>query len=235
MESILDRTHLQKAFSPHTAQDILPNEFVGEEVEITHTQDEGELQALLADVRTMGDPEFRIYACSAIQVVSLPLDAIQPMTYYLLQQGIEQQRGFHHALASKYGLDIFRLRGRLEYDQGDEHHAIAPPIVERYIEEDGNLTYGLIDGTHRVWTAISLGYTTINVVLIDNVPLPPYAMPVGWDEVTIMTDVPPIDKKKKYRDLKRVVFPSGVTQDPSVHPKYYLYRDYSHLGSSGAR
>ncbi len=206
-----------------------------EELEIIEIGDEANLQELARDIRVKGDPDFKIYAQSPIEVKELRIDNISPMTLYVLTGGLIQQHRFVKTLKEKHNIDYFRHKGSIKYNQSGSVCKISPPVVERYTEEDGTTHYGLIDGTHRVVTAKQLGEEYLVCIVISNPLLPPYAIPNRWDEVILREDTPPTNQKKKFRNLNMVQWPEGLIIRPDVDPRYYLYRDYSMLGSYGIR
>ena len=204
-----------------------------EELDIIEIGDEATLQELVRDTRIKGNPDFKIYAQSPIEVKELHIDSISPMALYVLEKGLHQQHRFVKTLRG-HNIEYFRHKGSITYKQGSVCK-ISPPVVEKYTEEDGTIHYGLIDGIHRVVTAKQLGEESLVCIVISNPPLPPSAMPNRWSEVILREDVPPTHKKKKFRDLNTVQWPEELIIRPDVDPRYYLYRDYSRLGSYGIR
>jgi len=74
---------------------------------------------------------------------------------------------------------------------------VFPPVVEA--QTDGSLV--IIDGAHRVYSAIERGQDMIEVLVVRGVTMPLPATPLkNWDKVTIGTAKLP--REIRYRDLK---------------------------------
>ncbi|NHA69340.1 hypothetical protein [Phycicoccus flavus] len=77
---------------------------------------------------------------------------------------------------------------------------LLPPIVEESREPDGSTVLLVCDGLHRTYHALSHGLT-LTAVVVRGASHPYYAFPLpgGWDDVTVLDELPETHQKKVYR------------------------------------
>ena len=194
-------------------------------------------ESLIDSIRKVGTlayPHIQPYKDASISIVSMDPGLLSPMALYILEGGLDKQRKLIEFFL-KNGIDPFKLDGIIKYTFKGETYFMVPPIVEVHQEEDGNSYSIIIDGLHRLTIAREMG-RTCNVVFIDGASLPPYALPVRWEDVNLWENVSEFSKKKRWRDLSKVKLPDGMSIDrDDIDPRYLLYRDFSSLGSNGIR
>ena len=208
-------------------------------IQIIDRQNFAALEKLLRDVRLQGDKKLKIYEHARIRPRKYHLKDLSPTALYVLHSHLEQQKNMFQYLKTQ-GQNLFELTGFMDYRSNGQLYRLAAPIVEKYIEPTtGQEVAVIIDGLHRLSTARRLGIDEVWVIEISKLPtqLPPTPLPVTWDDVVPMDDIP--DLKKRYRFTSPDAFPdlSAVTQVPITAENYlyFLYRDLSPLGSSGIR
>jgi hypothetical protein len=199
----------------------------------------------------LGDRSLLPYMTARIESQVICIQDIAPLSKYALSGLIELHKRIHEVLFRSYGLDFLDLAGVIEFEWGDQVIRLGPPIVERYIERQGNMvgdTWALVDGLHRCLAAQQIGLSHLRVAVLSDVPAsyPLVPLPLSWNEVNIVGEVPSLGEKRRFRfsnrgDL-RVLFdsyPDVYSNSPrprtDEEAKYYTYRDYSELGSSGIR
>ena len=142
----------------------------------------------------------------------------RPAQLYVLRKCLARQALLHEELLTGCDVDIFELNEGLRFNQGDESITMIPPVIE-VDKKHGPI---LLDGTHRAYTARSMGRESIRAIVIGGVPehLPITSYPNEWDDM-VEYDAIPSDQslKRKYR--------------PGVGP--HLFRDLSKLTSAGPR
>lgn len=198
-----------------------------------------------------GDHTLLPYAGANINSRLIPIDNISPLSRYVLRIQTQFHQKIFQSLFNNYALDIFNLSGIIEFNLDGKLIKLSPPIVEHYQEERGELTgdiFALVDGLHRCYTARKLGLTHIRVVLISDIapqfPLVP--LPLHWSDVSIVDEVPPLSKKRKFRfetiqdlmfhfDRYPKVYSNSPLPSDKDNAKYYTYRDLSTIGSDGIR
>ncbi len=140
------------------------------------------------------------YRDSTFEIVRLDPKTLFPAQYYVLEQELKKIRFLRKEFISQ-GIDVFELRGALNFTCDGKHISMYPPVVE-ISQADGGIQL-ICDGVHRIYSALSLG-SCINVLRIDNIHpgYPYYAVPNknGWNDVKLSREVP--DDKKDYRVLK---------------------------------
>ena len=161
---------------------------------------------LIANMRKVGmltNPEVRLYSDSVIELTTFHTDQIAPAQRYVLAQEIRKVRDLRWALR-EHGVDLFKLDGYLTMRLGDYDDPIdlLPPVIEESEEADGSVVKILNDGMHRVYLA-RMERSPIQVVYVRNVPeqFPYYAYPLvnGWNEVSIVDELPETYIKKWHR------------------------------------
>jgi hypothetical protein len=200
------------------------------------------LEKILRDVRLTGDQSVKVYEQATIQLKHCAIDDLSPISLYLLRPQLDQHRTMFQYLMGQYGRDLFTLTGMMDYSQAGTPYRMAPPIIETYTEPTTGKTVSIIlDGLHRVQVARQLGYKDVWAVEVTDVPalLPPIALPVSWNELRVYDTVPPSNAKRRYRYNSPADYPDlrPVTATPVTAENYlyFLYRDFSVLGSSGIR
>ena len=139
------------------------------------------------------------YLYSQISLEEVPVDKLQPCAKYVLRGHLEIQAALRKALRL-VGVDPLKLRGDrtlVRYEWGGQEKVIVPPIVEVSADDKEELV--VTDGLHRISTAIAAEETTVNALVIRNTAVPLAVMPVSWDEVEIVDQVPSLEKKRKLR------------------------------------
>jgi hypothetical protein len=128
---------------------------------------------------------------------------------------------------------------------------MAPPVIARYVETMGDIkgeVWGLVDGLHRCTAAREMGISHIRAVVLSEIPpqFPLVPLPLEWRDVRVVTDVPKLYEKRKFRfedtgSLEAFLSDFPATYADSPRPvddrtaKYYHFWDFSALGSSGIR
>jgi hypothetical protein len=168
--------------------------------------DRDELLFALRRTRLRGFDGAQPYAQATLELVTATEpQQLAPAQRYVLKAGVEKILQLRSALLT-HGLDIFALDGGAYIrttDSPEEVVPVIPPIVEESQEPDGRTVSIINDGIHRVFAARSLGLP-INTVSASRVP-PEYpyyalALPDGWSEVSVLSELPDGFQKKEYRD-----------------------------------
>lgn len=177
---------------------------------------EGDLIDRLRKVSMLKDPEIFPYKNARIRSKSICPTLASPAQRYVLTEGIERARKLRWALAD-YGVNTLTLDGfvRMYLEGQAEPVDLLPPIVERWVEGDGEVHRIVNDGMHRMYEAL-LSCNLIYVIHIDHIPehLPYYAHPIPganpWDKVEMVDSLYPglvkkwhrtPDNKKLYRNF----------------------------------
>ena len=164
------------------------------------------IDELMANMRRVGmltNPEARLYSDSTIELPTLHTDEIAPAQRYVLTKEIRKVRDLRWSLR-EHGVDLFKLDGyvTIRLRDYDDPIDVLPPVVEESEEADGTTVKILNDGMHRVYLA-RMERSPIQIVYASNVPkqYPYYAFPLvnGWDDVTIVDDLPEGFIKKWHR------------------------------------
>lgn len=189
---------------------------------------------------------------------------IMATSRYVLRPNLRFQEGLRQDLLRQLGRDQLSLRGGvvLSNDETGERSVLVPPIIEVISGSEGS--YYVLDGAHRIWndrlrraknatTGLVPDYSKmaeyasprpndpffdgetiyrtftqpasrlISAIVVHNPAYPSYARPNDWSEIVELDEVPQDPgQKKDYR----TDYPGGYRS---------LYRDFSHLGSSGLR
>lgn len=199
------------------------------------------LERMMRDVRLRGDPLAKIYEHATIRPRKCMISDLTPLSLYVLRPQIAQHKKMFWNLQS-YNQNLFDLAGLMDYSQAGSTYTLTPPIVETYLEPTtGEWVTVIIDGLHRIYAALELGFDEVWVIEVSGVSplLPPVALPVAWSELQLCSQVPPTESKRRYRYQSLEDYPdiraatsATVTRENYL---YYLYRDLSPLGSSGIR
>ena len=161
---------------------------------------------LITNMRKVGmltNPEVRLYSDSAIEVTTFHTDEIAPAQRYVLAQEIRKVRDLRWALR-EHETDLFKLDGyvTIRLRDYDDPIDVLPPVIEESKEADGSVVRVLNDGMHRIYLA-RMERSPIQVVYVSNVPeqFPYYAYPLvnGWNEVSIVEELPEGYIKKWHR------------------------------------
>jgi hypothetical protein len=208
---------------------------------ITGFQNFGYLEKLLRDVRLGGDSTVKTYERARIRAKRYRLTDLRPSALYALRGQLNQQtKTFQYIRA--LGQNMFDLVGVMDYVQDGKRFRMTPPIVETYTEPaTGEKITTIIDGLHRLCVARENGVKEVWVIEVSGLPtlLLPISLPVFWNDIKLYDKVPPIDKKRCYRYKSPAEYPdlSSVTSAPITQDNYlyFLYRDFSPLGSDGPR
>lgn len=202
---------------------------------------EDRLVAMLRNIRLLGDPSVKIYKNATISLTKFNTKNLNPLARYALESQLAQHKKLFWFL-NQFGQNLFDLKGMVAYKQSGKNYCLVPPIIETYVEPTtGKQVSAIIDGLHRTLAARQLGLDEMWVVEVTNLPvlLPPIALPVQWEEVNIVKDVPPTADKRFYRYASLLDYPDlGAITTQKVTLKnyqYFLYRDFSPLGSDGIR
>lgn len=179
----------------------------------------------LHNVPLFGDKTIFPYNHATITSKIVGFDDVYPISLYLLRHHLDMQHRLHELFLKEYGLNTLDLNGGhpgLTFQlQGEkEVWHMGPPIVEISKADGGKAI--LLDGEHRFMIARELK-KPIRVIWIDGVPAecPPVSLPVEWEDVQILSEVPSEQAKRKYRSTQ--------------YPHYYFYRDLSGVVSSSIR
>jgi hypothetical protein len=145
-------------------------------------------------------PDFYPYLRSEITLERIEIDKLFPCALYVLNENLDRVARLHRNF-SQQGIDIFNLQPEkaiLGFSfEGKHNCTISPPLVEKS-KDDGNKLV-ITDGLHRVTKAKMDGNKFVTVTIVKNAAVPLPALPVGWDEVKVVDQVPPSDEKRRYR------------------------------------
>jgi hypothetical protein len=217
-----------------SVRDVLPNP----SFHLRGLHDFTSLETALRDVRLRGDSSVKIYEHTLIQARRLTIANLSPLSLYTLRPRMMELLQLFWSLQAR-GQNMFDLIGIMDYDVGGPTHRLIPPIIETYQEPTTNKwTSAIIDGLHRVSVARALGLKELWTINITRVPstLPPIALPVSWEDVVTYEDVPPTNLKRHYRYGHHLeADPANVLGITPENYQYFLYRDFSSLGSAGIR
>lgn len=167
------------------------------------------------------DKNIKPYEDAAISFEEIDFSEFQPTQLYVLQNALVRQAVLHDAM-SQVGIDTFHLDDGVLFrhpDTPEDEHTMIPPIVEY----DDKYGLCLLDGTHRSFTARSMGEKSIGAILISGVPseLPITSYPNQWEAVSVWEHIPEdLALKRHYR----------LASDHSS-----LYRDLSGVNNSAPR
>lgn len=193
-----------------------------------------ELTALVRDTGLKDRPDLRPYQTSEITLRSLDIETLSPLAKYVLEENLVKMERIRLALLAQE-VDILRLSGRVEVISGSERTFIGPPIIEEWPHE-GCL---IVDGLHRIWLARRHGIKRVSCVFIRNVSMPLVPLPVRWDEIQEYSPghLPPEKHAYRFQSFSDVVSVDragewGVTEQ---NFRYFFFRDFARLGSSGVR
>ncbi|MFO7322125.1 MAG: HD domain-containing protein [Chloroflexota bacterium] len=197
---------------------------------------------ILRGVAIIGDRSLKPYATARITASRLPIASLRPAATYALERQIAGHRALQRGLQREYALSLFDLTGALDYVCDGRQYRISPPLVETYFEpSEGQRISVIVDGLHRVMLARELGIEEIWVIEISDIPeqFPLVPLPLTWDDVRLVSDVPPTLQKRRFRFPTLESFPdiSGFSQVQVNEENflYFFYRDLSLLGSDGIR
>lgn len=158
--------------------------------------------------RLKGFDQPLIYAGATLSLQkAVDPESLIPAQRYVLQEDLDFVIALHDYFIG-LNIDIFALEGALMfYIEGEDGEPegpipLCPPLVEMSREEGGKVIPLINDGMHRVAAARALG-KPINIIRADNVnpDYPYYALPLekGWDEVSVLAELPDGFVKKAYR------------------------------------
>src|SRR5579864_4822018 len=189
---------------------------------------------LIRETGLMYNPALLPYQSSDIALRSMPIEILSPLAKYVLQENLTQLDHIRKSLLVQE-LDILQLSGLVEITSGSERKFVAPPVIEEWAHE-GRL---IVDGLHRLWLARRYGIRHVTCVVIQNVGMPLVPLPVSWSDIREYPPGKHPPEKRTYRfdklsDVASVDQSSewGVTEK---NFRYFFFRDFSRLGSSGIR
>ena len=169
---------------------------------------EKETLSRFKQTRLKGFNQPLIYENSTLKLErNVDTNRLIPTQKYLLYKNVDILFELHEQF-KKHGIDIFHLNGVILFyveNNGVEEGPIplSPPIVENTLDKDGKYIWLINDGMHRIISARSIG-STINVILVDNIPkeYPYYAYPLDnkWKDVDVISEIPRGYVKKRYRN-----------------------------------
>lgn len=191
----------------------------------------------------LGDRSVLPYKNAEITSQIVEPEKIAPLANYVVRDFLTFQRNLHREFFVSNKIDTLDLngsRGGLRFGvEGEKGEwLMVPPIVE-VSHADGDVPV-LVDGEHRFMLARELGQK-IRVIWIEGVPeaLPVIAKPIKWDEVRLVEEIPKIEDKREFRFKSPKEYPN-LTEYTKIaitdkNFRYFLYRDYSQVASSGVR
>lgn len=131
-----------------------------------------------------------------------------PAQRYVLKSDHWRLLELYHSF-QEFSVDIFSLKGALLFwvkNPGEPEEGpipLTPPMIELSLESDGRTIPLINDGMHRVFTAMELN-KTINIIQATHVPTQypyyAYGLEKGWQDVTLLDELPDDFVKKTYRD-----------------------------------
>lgn len=215
-----------------------------EGIEILNFHPWEKLEEELRNIRLLGDPTILPYQNAKISLEYLRRERVNPLSFYALFGNLEFLRTLRGEILKK-GHDILNQTGILEFEIEGKRVRMSPPIVEVYTETQGRFSgqkvHALVDGEHRFILAEEEGVKGVMAVVISGAPehLPLVSIPLSWEEVRRVEEVPPTAQKRLYRFPTLESFPDVLTfsRVPITQENflYFFYRDLSTLGSSGIR
>jgi len=140
------------------------------------------------------------YKKASIGLSNLDINEVAPTSFYALRNKLMFQDVLRNKLIVDYKIDLFNLPGILYLEIDNKIVGLAPPFVEVYKEENGEIVRALQDGVHRFLLARKFGLVQKCIVIDNsktNCKYLPYAYPNSWEEVCLGDYVPTI--KKRYR------------------------------------
>lgn len=164
------------------------------------------VEELIANMRRVGmltQPKAFPYWDAGIALATFNSNEVAPAQRYVQTKELLKVRDLRWELR-EHGIDLFELDGYVTIwlDGSDEPIDVLPPVIERSIEADGSAVDIINDGMHRVYLA-RIERAPIQCVFISDVPsqYPYYAFPLvnGWDDVSIVQDIPEGYIKKWHR------------------------------------
>ena len=196
-------------------------------------------------IKLNGDSNLHPYQEATIESRLVEIDSLSPLAYYALTSQLKVGNQLRQRFLTRYALDPFDLSGIVDLTNEDKECRIAPPLVEVYIEQQGPLkgkeVWALVDGLHRCLNAKRLGFSRTRAVVISNIPehLPLVPLPLRWEDVRLVDEIPEETEKRAFRfpDLESFPDISWFSSAPVIaqNCRYFFYRDLSQLGSSGIR
>jgi len=214
-------------------------------LEITRLEPWGRLASALQRVNLHGDALLFPYAAATIESRIVEINRLSPLSRYVLAGQVKLHEQLRGLFLAKYALDPLDLSGIIEFRWEGKTYRMGPPIVEVYQEEEGELkgeVWALVDGLHRCFFAKRSGLSNIRVVVIRQVPshFPLVPLPVRWEDVTEVEDVPRETQKRKFRypELRSfldISWFSGAKPATDHDARYFFFRDLSPLASLGIR
>lgn len=209
---------------------------MGKEIVILDTHSWEELEEVVRGIHLLGNPRIKPYENAEIRLELMSWRDIHPLSLYLLKPQLDVHRWLRQRFLTEHMVDIFDLRGSIEFSVGGTERLISPPLVEISEADEGAPV--LVDGLHRFWLARE-EEIPIRVIFVSGVPrkLPVTCYPVGWDEVRVYDSVPEWALKRRYRFNTLAEVPSipGLFLDRDADPRYVLYRELIGLGSGLVR
>lgn len=236
-------------YNPETAPAVPPDNaslpaepLTEQDFRILRYIDWNTMVGMLREIAVIGDRSLKPYATATIRASRLRIDTLRPTATYALQRQLAGHRILQRGLQREYALSLFDLTGALDYFCDGADYRIGPPLVETYYEaSEGRDVSVIVDGLHRIMLARALGIDSIWVIEISDIPaqFPLVPLPLTWNDVQLVDDVPPTRQKRKFRFPTLNSFPdltgiSGVEVNESNF-LYFFYRDLSVLGSDGIR
>lgn len=194
-----------------------------------------ELVGTLRNCGIKGDPNILPYEQAQISIENVSIESLIPLAKYYLEEGIRQIASIRNQLIAE--IDIFDLRGRLTWLDNGIDQVIAPPIVELW-DNEGHL---LVDGMHRVCLARQEGRSIITCVVVRGVTVPLVPLPVSWEKVRAYPpgEMPGTADKRDFRFLDaaelRKAMPEIQDKITDQNYRYFLFREFDAVGSSGIR
>lgn len=172
-----------------------------------------ELERIMRSIPLLYDKTIHPYQHARLQSRLVDLDALTPMSLYVMRSRLEEVLELHDAMMMTYCFGIWDLSGLLEFRYNSpEVQRIGPPIVEDYVElaHPGNpRLMGLLDGLHRCCAARKAGLSSVRAVVASGVPFPLVPLPVDWKEIRTYEshNPPPRHFKRRYRYQALIDFP----------------------------
>lgn len=192
----------------------------------------GELCEKLRQIK-LKDGTTQPYLNSYISIEMLDPAVLAPTQRYCLISELKKIEQLRWDILHEYNWDILQLNGYLKVkyrlekkadlsscgpgnrkvDEGWETKQIdiLPPVIEEYIDSRGKVQLLINDGQHRCRLAYQMG-VPINVVYVrgsnKSYPYYAYALPRGWDDVELITNleegyVKKFHVSKEYKRLYR--------------------------------
>jgi len=189
------------------------------DIVLSHIITFNEIKKNLRTVSLRKDPTKHPYKDAKITLTEFSPSELSPGALYVLKEQMMFHIDLRSVFLAKYQIDTLQLTCGLVYRFNERIFTMYPPIVEESVEDNKII---ILDGLHRIASALNM-QKSITTILVSNVKYVFPCLPVSWECVSFLDQVPKI---------KRVPRP-GYTDTPESY--YSLHRDLDRLKLGGSR